>query len=323
MTRLVEPDVTGRNDGGTETAEVKAWSGRTVRRRLSIYGPEDALMIGRIELFGSKHAEASFIADGSPVRPILEGRFSTDISGRRRYIVTQGDVKGHFDPNSGTDKSPAPPSLLPGVKIAAVSRVVVDEQVGREGSRARLSRIHGVHFINPAGVGAILSPGISRKDFLKDGTRRYTAFVSSGEQEIAKLHLDYHDNAPFHDPNKHIDALYSSEIAAQAALLVMQERDGLESMDGILPVYKGIEEINILRQIEIGEKVKVEVFLMDPKEDPVTKIKPSFEANAIIYKEDGSIAQVVRGMTGFVGSRRAMNRNIRDRMKNNLLAEAA
>lgn len=320
MTVAGELDPTGRNDGGAFVTELKSLDGDQVRKRLSIYSPLDALMIDTIGSLSADRGVAKFVAAGNVVRPILEGSIEIDLRGKRKYIVTNSDVQGHFDPKSATEKSPAPPSLLPGVKIIAVSRTITDEQVRREKSRASLSRIYGVDFINPVGAGAELSAGFFRKDFLKDGTRRYAAYVNSGGQEIAKLGLDYDSDAPYHNPNHNVALEYPAEMAAQAVLLAFQEREKLDNMDGILPVYKGIEEISILRQIDIGEEVAIEVFSLDPKPDLVTGIKPTFEANAIVYKANGSIAQVIRGMTGFVGSRRAMNRNIKDRMKKNLMA---
>lgn len=267
------------------------WDLYEVYRRLDIYG-SDALMVDNATFFNNgRRGIGKFKVSGPQVRSILGGQLAIE-NGAGKYSVVEEDVKGHFDKENGL------PSLLPGIRTIAIARTTADKIIKGQKLPLHLSRITSVELKKPVSNGTELDVAMSTIPETVDRPHALSAVVSRGDKTIAVLELEYSPTAAIHIPASYVDPEYLTESAAQIALLLMQKQKGLENMDTILPLFGGVEEIEICQSIGREEEVSIDVSL--------DQSERGFVASATVFKSDGTIAQTIKGMTGIVGEREKM-----------------
>lgn len=306
MAQLGEYDRSVQLDTGHNSPDILHWDEDDVMRKLSIYGPMARMVHEFDNPKGTNHGIARFRAVGPAVRPILSGELAIDNAEDGFYTPTEIDVADHFVNVSESKDSPIPPLVLPGVRTIAVARLTADERARNIDPRLNLSRIHSVVFEKPIGVGEQLHVRFPESGVTELDEQRFGVEIRSGEKLAASMQLDYTTDARPHDPETDVDPELMGELGAQGAILTMQSMKGLETMEGILPGYAGIDEITRLRPVRKNEEVTVDVFY--------TGSKRQFVANAIVYNAGRDIVQVIRGMRGIVGPRRVMIRQLGDKM---------
>lgn len=254
------------------------WRGNEIASRLAgVFGRQ--VLLTDINIMGSGTAVAT-LDTGDTVRPILIGRPAVGEFGDSSYTVFQseGDQFGRFGIGS----------------LALAHSSMVTHDVDTVGPRRGLSRISEVSVLGSAAIGAGLDATYTNDVEVQFGEQGEDTFdwvvsTSYGGTSIAEARLVISENAPVYDPSSDIDPLLPVSAAIQAALLIQQH---IESIDEVSPHTRlsSIREVEIRQSIRKGEPVTIEVFY--------AKGTKGFVVNADVIKEDGSVAQEIRGIRG-------------------------